>query len=76
MAELDEVLSDPAALQDALSALDEDDHAERFALLRQQDLLRERASRYAGDLDMARPIPEIRAEIDAILRSSTSTSSV
>lgn len=62
---LDDVTAQLADVQRKLLDLPDDAFAERFALQKQQDALREQASQFREDWDAQRPTDELLAELAA-----------
>jgi hypothetical protein len=63
--QLDDVTAQLAEVQGKLLDLPDDAFAERYALQKQQDALREQASQFAEDWDAQRPTDELLAELAA-----------
>ncbi|MEE9178472.1 MAG: hypothetical protein V3U46_08590 [Acidimicrobiia bacterium] len=64
--ELDALNRELAGIQDELLALSDDAFAERFALQKRQDELRELAAAFHQDWDSQRPTEELQAELNAL----------
>lgn len=61
-----------ADLQDRLLALDPSDHAGKFALEKERDVLRSRAAEFSSRIESDRPVADIEREL-AALRAQVDT---
>ena len=65
--DLDQVLADLAAVQDAILALPPEDFAGRFELRQRQEDLRERARELRHDVDDSLTVAQLRAQLNHLL---------
>lgn len=66
--DLESINTELAEIIDRLNALPSDAFAERYAMLKHQDELREAAAAYRDDLNAIRPTEEVEAELASLRR--------
>lgn len=66
MADVTTLVQQLADLQDRLLALDPSDHARKFALEKERDILRSRAAEFASRIESERPVTDIERELAAL----------
>ncbi|NNF65358.1 MAG: hypothetical protein HKN07_14020, partial [Acidimicrobiia bacterium] len=72
MDDVGDLVQQLAQVQDRLLALDPSDHAGKYALEKERDALRSRASEFASRVESERPVADIEREL-AALRAQVET---